>query len=245
MSDVNFETSRHIDKSYDSKLKRISADIVKMGEIVLEMLAVVRKSLDSENKQLVEDSRALDRKLNVLDFNVQKEATTVIALRQPMGVDLRFVISVLKISSSLERMGDLAKSSVRKATRFSEAIDSAISRDLKEMLALANTMVTDVISAFRDMSSEKALKVMDQDDAVDDIYHRLLDDVRKHAEKNPKVIPAFADIIFAAKNMERIGDHCTKMADLVHYIDSGERVGKVANHKKQAAEAKEKESAAE
>lgn len=243
MSEINFETSGHIDKSYDSKLKQISADIVKMGDVVVEILAVVRKSLDSEDKQLVEDARALDRKLNVLDFNVQKEATSIIALRQPMGADLRFIISVLKISSSLERMGDLAKSSVRKATRFSKDIDSAISKDLKEMLALANKMVTDAIAAFRDMSAEKAVLVMAQDDAIDNIYHTLLNDVRAHAEKNPKVIPAFADIIFAAKNMERIGDHCTKTADLVHYIDTGERVGKEANHKKQAAEAKLTEAA--
>lgn len=238
MPDINFETSGHIDKSYDSKLKQISADIGKMGDVVLEMLEVVRKSLDSENQELVEESRALDRKLNVLDFNVQKEATVILALRQPLGADLRFIISVLKISSSLERMGDLAKSSVRKATRFSEDIDTAISDDLKEMLALANKMVRDAIVAFRDMSAKKALKVMDQDDAIDDVYHRLLDDVKNHAEKNPAVIPAFADIVFAAKNMERIGDHCAKIADLVHYIDSGARVGKVANHEKQAAEAK-------
>lgn len=243
MTNINFETSGHTDKVFDSKLTQISADIINMGEVVLEMLEVVRRSLSSQAKQLVEDARALDRRLNVLDFNIQKEATTIIALRQPMGVDLRFVISVLKISSSLERMGDLAKSSVRKATRFSEEIDNAISRDLKEMLALANKMVTDAISAFRDMSGKKALLVMAQDDAVDDIYHSLLNDVRAHAEKNPKVIPAFADIIFAAKNMERIGDHCTKMADLVHYIDTGERVGKEANHKKQAAEAKMAETA--
>jgi phosphate transport system protein len=93
------------------------------------------------------------------------------------------------------------------------------------------------------MNGKKAILVMAQDDAIDKIYHTLLDDVQAHAVKNPKVIPAFADIIFAAKNMERIGDHCTKMADLVHYIDTGERVGKEANHKKQAAEAKLKEAA--
>lgn len=239
MSDINFETTGHIDKSYDSKLKQISGDVVKMGEVVQEILEIVRKSLDSENKSLVEESRAADRKLNILDFNVQKEATTIIALRQPLGADLRFVISVLKISSSLERMGDLAKSSVRKATRFSKDTDVAITKDLKEMLALANKMVTDALTAFRDMSAVKAINVMDQDDEIDDIYHRLLLNVQTHAMKNPSVIPAFADIVFAAKNMERIGDHCAKIADLVHYIDSGVRVGKVANHQKQAAEAAE------
>ncbi len=239
MSELNFETAGHIDKSYDSKLKAITADVVKMGEIVLDMLAIVRKSLDTADKKLVEESRALDRTLNVLDFNVQKEATVIIALRQPMASDLRFLISVLKISSSMERMGDLAKSSVRKATRFSDVVDNAIMSDLKEILALSNKMVTDSIAAFRDMDAVKAKIVMSQDDEIDDVYHDLLKDVKKHAQKNPDVIDAFADIIFAAKNMERIGDHCAKVADLVYYIDSGERVGKVANHQKLAAEAAE------
>ena len=97
-------------------------------------------------------------------------------------------------------------------------------------------MVNDVMLAFRDLDKKKADNVLGQDDHVDDIYHNLLISVKDQVVKQPKLIANFADIIFAAKNMERIGDHCTKIADLVYYISSGEHVGKTATQKKQHAE---------
>jgi len=228
-----FKTESHTDRSFDEQLQAVNSQIILMGEQVVKLLEIARKSLEKPSKKLVEESKSEDRKLNALDFDVQQKATKIIALRQPLGVDLRFIIAVLKISSSLERMGDLAKSSCKKASRFHNLISEEINSDLHEINALATKMVNDTMNAYRDMDAAKANYVLGQDDEVDDLYHKLLDDVKEHARINPDLIPAFGDIIFAAKNMERIGDHCTKLADLVHYIASGEHVGKVANQKKQ------------
>ena len=238
MSDINLQTS-HTNRSFDESLQEINVQIIKMGELVSEIIELARKSFDKDSEDHVKKARNLDKKLNSLDFDVQQKATTMIALRQPMGVDLRFLVAALKMSSSLERMGDLAKSSVRKATRFHDSISIEIAGDLKEMTALAAKMVADTMVAFRDLSIDKANDILDQDDDVDDVYHALLKDVEKHIAKDKNLIPHFADIVFAAKNMERLGDHCTKMADLIHYISSGERVGKMGAQAEKAKESAE------
>ena len=105
--------------------------------------------------------------------------------------------------------------------------------DLKEMNALATKMVNAVNTAFRELNAKKASAILEQDDAIDNVYHKLLTDIQAHVKEHPELITNFADIIFTAKNLERVGDHCTKIADLVHYIASGEHIGKEANHKKQ------------
>lgn len=237
MTESTLQNSQHINKSFEDSLNDINTTIINMGAMVADLIEFARKSLDKDSVELVKEARTLDKKLNALDFEVQQKATTMIALRQPMGVDLRFLVASLKMSSSLERMGDLAKSSVRKAARFHEIISPEIAADLKEMTALAGKMLGDTMLAFRDMSIEKANDILDQDDDVDDLYHDLLKDVEKHIAKNKDMIPHFADIIFAAKNMERLGDHCTKLADLVHYISSGEHVGKLGAQAKEASQA--------
>lgn len=216
----------HIVSAYDSELKEMVADVLEMGEKVLGMMEFSRTALTTPTDDLVTEARALDKKINALDFGLQKKATKLIALRQPMGVDLRFVVSVLKIASSMERMGDLAKSTCRKAGKFCSVASAEVNNDLAQMNKLVTEMLTHVIDAFRDMSADKANIVLDEDTAVDDTYHQLLKDVQVLVKNNPEAIPAFADIIFAAKNFERIGDHCTKIADLVHYIISGQYVAK-------------------
>ena len=219
--------TKHIMSAFDSELKTVIADVLQMGELVLEMMDYAKRVLDKPSDELVQEARALDKKINALDFGLQKKATNLIALRQPMGVDLRFAVSVLKIGSSLERMGDLAKSTCRKAGRFSGVNSLEVNDDLKEMNELATKMVADVLIAFREQSVEKADHVMDADDALDNSYRKLLKDVEVLVRNKPEAIPSFADIIFAAKNFERVGDHASKIADLIHYITAGQLVAKM------------------
>ena len=168
------QNAQHTNKSFEENLTDINTTIIKMGDMVAELIEYARKSLDKDSDELVKEARELDKKLNALDFEVQQKATTMIALRQPMGVDLRFLVATLKMTSSLERMGDLAKSSVRKAARFHEIISPEIAADLKEMTTLAGKMLGDTMLAFRDMSLEKANDILDQDDDVDDLYLSLI-----------------------------------------------------------------------
>jgi phosphate transport system protein len=238
MPDTLSSNTQHIVSAFDNELKDVVENILSMSEKVLAMLEFSRRALDNPSDEIVQDARKLDKEINKIDFDLQQKATRIIALRQPLGVDLRFVIATLKIASSLERMGDLAKSSCKKSSKFSSKVSIEVTNDLKEMNALATKMLNGVISAFRDMNTDKANLVLDQDDEVDNTYHKLLRDVQMHVESHPDAIPAFADIIFTAKNLERIGDHCTKLADLILYIASGEITTKST---KKAAKEKNKQ----
>jgi phosphate transport system protein len=216
----------HTVGSFDQQLNDVIAKILKMGELAGEMLNLSRKALDNPSDEVVQEARTTDKKINALDFELQQEATKIIALRQPMGVDLRFVISTLKVASSLERIGDLAKSTCKKSGKINQHVSPALRSDLKEMNALANRILNAVMVAFRDLDQEKAEAVLKQDDEIDTLYHNLLRNMQTHIKDHPEAIPAFADIIFAAKNFERIGDHCTKLADLAIYIATGQMAGK-------------------
>jgi len=216
----------HIVSAYDSELKEMVTDVLDMGEKVLGMMKFSRDALTKPSDDLVTEARTLDKKINALDIGLQKKATKLIALRQPMGVDLRFVVSVLKIASSMERMGDLAKSTCRKAEKFTSLTSKEVNHDLEQMNTLVTNMLEHVLTAFRDMNTSIASEVLDEDNAVDDTYKQLLKDVIVLVKNKPDAIPAFADIIFAAKNFERIGDHVSKVADLIHYISSGQYVAK-------------------
>jgi len=238
MTDNLVQTAHHHTvASFDQQLTSLIGKLIKMGEITSEMLNLSRKALDKPTEEIILEARTTDKKINALDFELQQEATKIIALRQPLGVDLRFVISTLKIASSLERMGDLAKSSCKKSAKIHPHTSADIKNDLKEMNALANRMTNSVMSALRDLNAEKAQEVLEQDNEVDTLYHKLLSSVQAHIKQNPDSIPAFADIIFSAKNFERIGDHCTKIADLVSYIATGEM-----NTKKKKTQAPKKDS---
>ena len=227
MPDKLVQTAHHHTvSSFDNELTSIIDKIIKMGEHVSEMLNLSRKALDNPNEDILNTVRAIDKKVNALDLELQTDATKIIALRQPLGVDLRFVISTLKIASSMERMGDLAKSSCKKSEKFYPHVSTEIRNDIKEMNALVNRMLNAAMVAFRDLSAEKAIEVREQDNDIDALYSKLLTNVQVHIKDHPEAIPSFADIIFAAKNYERFGDHCSKIADLVHYIATGKMITK-------------------
>lgn len=229
---------QHTSSAFDQELTSMIDKIIKMGEHISEMLNLSRKALDKPSEEIMANVKATDKKVNALDLELQTEATKTIALRQPMGVDLRFVISTLKIASSMERMGDLAKSSCKKSEKFYSHASAEIRSDLKEMNTLADRMLSSAMTAFRDLSPEKAVNVREQDNEIDNLYSKLLKSVQTHISSHPEAIPSFADIIFAAKNYERFGDHCSKVADLVYYIASG----KMATKEKKAKPLKDEKN---
>lgn len=216
----------HTVSAFDKQIENVIGMILQMGGLVMEMLELAEKSLSDANPELAESAKSKDKQINALDMEIQEQATLILALRQPMGVDLRFVTASLRVASSLERMGDLAKSTAKRAVKFADAVPKEITADLRKMVELASKMARDVLEAFRDQDVAKADLVLAQDDAVDDIYHRLLASIQTYMMANPVNIQYFAHIIFVAKNMERVGDHATTIADLVHYISSGSHAAK-------------------
>lgn len=217
---------KHIVHSYDRKLDLIASQVVEMGQQVSELLQMAGKALETRDKVLVEEAKAMDKKVNAFDVQIEQEATAVIALRQPMAIDLRLSVSALKIAVIMERMGDLAKGAVKRAVRITDPVAETSLHHVSQMVTIIGAMLEEVLVAFQQKDEAKAQEVVMRDGEVDLIYRQVMQDIQAEMIANPAAIPSYMQYIFAIKNIERIGDYVTKTAKIVHYIVTGERAPK-------------------
>ncbi len=212
----------HTVKSYDKDLKGLSSTIDDMLHLVLESIDMVSDAIESCDQEAFKKISSHDYKINSLDFLVEKKITAILAMRQPMAVDLRYIVSALKVSSNLERVGDQAKSIIKKIVRIgSDQFSDKVKANLLEMVALSKEMVRDSVAAFNDQDVLKADAVLKRDDEIDSIYAGLFAILdadsfdKKEAEK-------IVNILFIAKNFERLADHSTNIAEITKYVTTGE-----------------------
>ena len=222
----------HIVHSYDEELEHITGLVVKMGLLVRDLVRVAEKSLKDHDTDYVLLAKSTDKKVNSLDSDIEKHATTIIALRQPMAIDLRLAISALKIAVMMERMGDLAKNTVKRASRMHIPPSPAVISNISQMADMIATMLEDTMVAFEERDLEKAHAIMMRDDEVDIIYRQMIADLQQDMIQNPSAIPSTMQVVFAVKNIERIGDYVSKIANIIHYIVSGERLTKALRNSK-------------
>jgi phosphate transport system protein len=153
----------------------------------------------------------------------------VLALQNPMAVDLRFVTSALRIAGELERAGDLTKNIAKRSLKMEKyRIPEKVVTALRQIAGLVTGMLGDALSAIEARNPEIAVRVWSQDDAVDDLYHEILDTMQAEMTKDPKDILSCTHVVFAAKNFERIADYATSLAKTVYYVTSGEPPNKEA-----------------
>jgi len=153
--------------------------------------------------------------------NLEHEAITILAKRQPMAGDLREIISALKMSSDIERIGDYAKN-IAKRTEAISSGNIRILRSINNMALLVQKMLKDVLDAYIDGDAEKAKDVWARDDAVDELNNSIFREVLTYMMEDPREISAGTHLIFVAKNLERMGDHVTNMAEIIHFQVLGE-----------------------
>ena len=212
----------HTVKSYDKDLQSIAGTLDDMAYLVLVSIDMVAEMIKHNHQDYLEKITAHDYKINSLDFIVERKITTMLALRQPMAVDLRYIVSALKVSSNLERVGDQAKSIIKKIDRIgAKAFDDNVKNSLFEMVELSKEMVRDSVVAFNDQDSNKADEVLKQDDKIDAIYSGLfaiLEGESFTKQQTEKII----NILFIAKSFERLADHSTNIAEITKYVISGE-----------------------
>jgi phosphate transport system protein len=216
----------HTVHSYDEELTSITRSISDMGHLVQEMLRLAESALKDTSINLVDTARTTDKKINAYDAEIEHQSVKILALRQPMAVDLRLVSSALKIAVIMERMGDLAKNTVKRASRITSPIPDPILADISKMADIIFVMLSEVLIAFQKTDSAKANEVVIRDYEVDDIYRGLMQTLQNTMMAAPDTVPSVIQLIFAVKNIERIGDYVTKTAKIVHYIVSGERAAK-------------------
>ncbi|HYC95523.1 MAG TPA: phosphate signaling complex protein PhoU, partial [Sphingomicrobium sp.] len=170
--------------------------------------------------KVVED----DKKLDVLEIETEKRAVQLIALRAPMAADLRDVVAALKISSVVERIGDYAKNIAKRVPLLEGNGKIEPLSLMPEMAKIATQMVHDVLNAFVERDADTAMKVIERDKAVDDFYNSIFRTLLTYMMENPNNIGQSAHLLFIAKNVERVGDHATNIAEMVYYAATGQHI---------------------
>ncbi len=212
----------HTVKSYDKDLQSIAGILDDMVELVSTSIDIVAEAIKSGGEDFLEKITSHDYKINSLDFLIEKKITAILAMRQPMAVDLRYIVSALKVSSNLERVGDQAKSIIKKIHRVGEdQISENVKKSLLEMVKLSKKMVRDSVVAFNDQDTEKAEEVLKQDDEIDDIYSSLFG-VLEGENFSKQQAERIINILFIAKSFERLADHSTNIAEITKYVVTGE-----------------------
>jgi phosphate transport system protein len=212
----------HTVKSFDQELEQLRSLIGRMGGIAEQQIhdsvdALMRRDADFAMEVVASDTR-----LDSLESEAEALAVSIIALRAPLADDLREIVSAIKMSALLERIGDYSKNIAKRASVLAQTPPVGPLVIIPEMAKAAAAMVRDALDSYADRDSELAAAVMTRDAAVDDFYNSLFRSLLTYMMENPHHITPSAHLLFIAKNLERIGDHATNIAELVHFSVTGE-----------------------
>jgi phosphate transport system protein len=212
----------HIVKSFDQELQLLDKKVAQMGGLAERLLARGFDAIEKRDPKLAEDAVAGDRAIDMLERELQEQTIQMIARRQPMADDLRHIMTVLKIAGDLERVGDLGKNIAKRASAISgENHPKPLMNGLKHMVELAMHQLKDVLDAYAERDAEKALAVWRQDERIDATYNSLFRELLTYMMEDPRNIGLCTHLLFGAKNIERIGDHSTNIAENVYYLVHG------------------------
>ncbi|MCG7394772.1 phosphate signaling complex protein PhoU [Microvirga sp. ACRRW] len=215
--------SEHIVTSYDNDLQALRRRISEMGGIAEKMLVDAISALVRHDTAMAQTVIASDKRLDVLQREVEENAILTIARRQPLAVDLRETISAIRVSGDVERIGDLAKNIAKRALAIGADFQpQKIVLGLQHMSDLVLGQLKDVLDAYAQQDTARALDVWKRDGAIDALYTSLFRELLTYMMEDPRNISFCTHLLFCAKNIERIGDHTTNIAETVHYLVTGE-----------------------
>ena len=212
----------HIATVFDRDLEAIQATIMKMGGLVEAAILNAAQALDTRDEELAETVRRGDAAIDALEEQVNTECARVIALRSPTASDLRTVLTVMKIAASLERCGDYAKNLAKRSLLLVQmpAVGGAAG-SVRRMAKLVEQLLKDALDAFIQRDAALAADVRLRDREVDQMYNALFREFLTHMMEDPRNITACMHLHFIAKNIERVGDHATGIAEQVIYLVTG------------------------
>jgi len=216
-------TNEHIVSSFDRDLESIQAGIMKMGGLVEDSIHKSVLALDTRDAELADLVRAGDAAIDALETQVNEEAARILALRSPTASDLRTVLSVFRVSTNLERIGDYSKNIAKRshAVMAQPPIEGATA-SLRRMAREVELMLKDVLDAYIQRDLGLAEDVRERDLEIDQIYSALFREYLTFMMEDPRSITACMHMHFMAKNIERMGDHVTSIAEQVVYLVTGE-----------------------
>ncbi|MFN4061028.1 MAG: phosphate signaling complex protein PhoU [Paracoccus hibiscisoli] len=214
---------KHISSAFDRDLETIQAMVVKMGGMVEAAITDASTALDTRDQELADQVRRRDRAIDALEAQINEEAARLIALRAPTATDLRMVLAVMKISASLERVGDYAKNMAKRTEVLSQMpVITGSGMALRRMSQAVNKMLQDALDSYIRRDAELAQDVRLRDLEVDQMYNALFREFLTHMMEDPRNITPCMHLHFIAKNVERMGDHATSIAEQVVYLVTGD-----------------------
>jgi phosphate transport system protein len=217
--------TEHIVSAFDQELKQLSATIAEMGGLAEGLVedsisALTRMDVDLAHKVVLSDAR-LDR----LQREVEDRAILMIARRQPMAVDLREIMATIRIAGDLERVGDLAKNIAKRVQAMNNTyLVKKLVIGVEHLAEIALVQLKAVLDSYASRNDSEALAVRHRDDEIDALYTSLFRELLTYMMEDPRNISFCTHLLFCAKNIERIGDHATNIAETVHYIVTGEQL---------------------
>jgi phosphate transport system protein len=217
--------SDHTARVFDSDLNKVTQLIAQMGGLAQKQVTDAIDALARHDTALARRVIDLDGTIDELQRQIEEKAVATIALRQPMAIDLRALVAMLRIANDLERIGDLAKNIGKRVIAVSgENSPRTLARGLRHMASLVSSQLAVVLDSFVDRNPLKALLVWQGDKEVDALYVSLFRELITYTMEDPGTISLCIHYLFCAKNIERIGDHATNIAEAVHYMVEGHAI---------------------
>jgi phosphate transport system protein len=211
----------HTVKAFDDEISQLRGLIAEMGGLAEVAIRGAIDALAHHDQERANQIVSADVRIDALEVEVERLALQIIALRAPMADDLRDVVAALKISSVIERIGDYAKNIAKRVGQMERSPKLGPLALIPAMAEIAQGMVRDVLNAYGARDALLAIEVIDRDEKLDNYYNSLFRNLVAHMIENPATISSVAQLLFVARNLERIGDHATNVAEMVYFAATG------------------------
>jgi phosphate transport system protein len=216
--------TEHTVKSFADELDALNSTVSRMGGMAEQAVINAVSTIVRRDAALARQTIDGDRLLDEAQREIERRITRLLALRQPMAKDLRQTIGALKLAADLERIGDLAKNIAKRSLNMEDVLPVAVTRGIERMGKLAASQLKQVLDSYGSGLVGGAVSVWMHDEELDEHYNSLFRELLTYMMEDPRKIGPTTHLLFIAKNLERIGDHCTNMAEVVHYLETGEEI---------------------
>ena len=213
--------SKHIVQAYDAELRQLTEMIGRMGGLTESQIDTAIRAVVERDEELAREVAGNDTLVDRMEADIDAMVIRLLALRQPMAVDLRYTLAALKIASDLERTADHAENISRRVARLAEAPPAPAIAGIKRMGRMVLELIKDVLDSYTEGDTDKAVAVWLRDQEVDDLYSSLFRELLTYMMEDPRNITPCTHLLFAAKNIERMGDHAKNIAETVYFQVTG------------------------
>ena len=214
--------SSHTVKAFTSELNALTSDVLRMGGLAEAMITDMATAFAHSDADLARRVIEADEEVNALESRLEREIMRLLALRQPVSQDLRGIVCALKVSNDLERIGDLSKNVCKRLIAIGDEYGNIGRKSVERMSKAVRLQLKTVLDAYSTENAQEAIDVWLHDEEIDEHYNSMFREVLTYMMEDPRKISLGAHLLFIAKNLERIGDHCTNIAEVVHFFVTGD-----------------------